>query len=374
MVGTLIIGLGAILVLMSLSNRNSKLITYLMYLFIWIVYTFCNSGNPDLDVYTWTYSNHIYVTAPGFDLLMKLFANLGIPFFVFKGFCGLFVLYFYRLTFKKFYRNENAVLAMCVLCPLIASVSQIRNGMMAAYVLYAFSEFLFDERHRLLPYIIRISLISILIHPVGLVYLVLIFAKKNFKDEGRTKLIFSIMLIIVVELILTQNLLYNIAGLFIKNTKYLTWFDFASGFAAVNEETLNIKGKLLPVIEQLAGTGLLVFTTRKYSNRYHLSSSNKVGDDITVPSLEQLQILKNTFFLLLFVLPFYQISPTYFRIYMNFIPVLYIVILLMFCECKKKASLPRNVLFWITTVYGLLITVLSSVGYTLSMFESFRIG
>lgn len=374
MAGTLIIGLGAILVIMSLSNRNSKLITYLMYLFMWIVYTFCNSGNPDLDVYTWTYSSHIYVTAPGFDLLMKLFAYFGIPFFVFKGFCGLFVLYFYRLTFKKFYRNENAVLAMCVLCPLIASVAQIRNGMMAAYVLYAFSEFLFDEKHRLLPYIMRILLISILIHPVGIVYLVLIFAKKNFIDVGRSKLVFSIMLIVAVELILTQNLLYNIASIFIKNPKYLTWFDYASGFAAVNEETLNIKGKLLPAIEQLVGTGLLVFAIRKYSYKNKLSNSNMFGDNTTALSLEQLQILKNTFFLLLFVLPFYQISPTYFRIYMNFIPVLYIPVFLLFSELKKKASVPRDLLFWITIMYGLLITVLSSLGYTLSMFESFRIG
>ena len=373
MAGILIVGIGVFLVVISLVNRNSNLITYFMYLFIWLVYTFCNSGNPDLDVYTWTYNAHIYVTSPGFDLLMKLFANVGIPFSIFKGFCGFFVLYFYRLTFKNFYKYENMLLAMCILCPLIASVAQIRNGMMAAYVLYAFSEFVVDERHRLLPYIIRILLISILIHPVGIVYLILILAKKNFRDERRTKLAFSILLMIAVELILTQNLMYHVASLFIVNPKYLAWFDYAGAFAAVNEETLNIKGKLLPVIEQLFGTGLLVFAIKKYSNMYQVGGLDEENHGTIDLSSEQLQIIKNSFFLLLFVLPFYQISPTYFRIYMNFIPILYIVIFLLYRECNRNLTFPKDLLFWIVIIYGLLITVLSSLGFAISMFESFKI-
>lgn len=374
MTGILIVGIGVFLVILSLTNRNNNFITYVMYLFIWLVYTFCNAGNPDLDIYSWTYNSHIYVTALGFDLLMKLFATVGMPFFIFKGFCGFFVLHFYRLAFKKFYKYENALLAMCMLCPLIASVAQIRNGMMAAYMLYAFSDFVVDKKHRLLPYIIRVLLVSILIHPAGIVYLILIFAKKIFRGAERTKLAFSLLLIVVVELILTQNLLYNVASLFIENPKYLAWFDYASAFAAVNEETLNIKGKLLPAIEQLFGTGLLVFAIKKYSNTYSLSCLNEVGDDITVLTSDQLQIIKNSFFLLLFVLPFYQISPTYFRIYMNFIPIIYIMIFLLFNECNRNATVPKDLLFWIVIIYGLLITVFSSLGYTISMFESFRIG
>lgn len=49
MAGILIVGIGVFLVAISLANRNSNLITYFMYLFIWLIYTFCNSGNPDLE-------------------------------------------------------------------------------------------------------------------------------------------------------------------------------------------------------------------------------------------------------------------------------------------------------------------------------------
>lgn len=373
MVGVLIVSLWVILVLISLVNRNSKFLTSLLYIFMWVIYTFCNSGNPDLDVYTWTYADHIYVTAPGFDLLMNLFASLGMPFYVFKGFCGAFTLYFYKSTFKKFFEHENATMAMCMICPFIASISQIRNGMMSAYVLYAFSEMLVDEKNRVVPYIIRIVLIAFLIHPAGIVYLVLIFARKNYKELGKTKLLFSILLIFMVELIMTQNLLINIARLFISNEKYLQWFDFASGFAAVNDETLNIKGKLLPIIEQLVGTGLVAYSIGKY--QYNCNDNYEYSDkDIHILTQNQLYMIKNAFFLLLFLLPFYQISPTYFRIYLNFVPVLYLVVFQLVGKAKARGTLPRSIFFWMTIIYGTFITISSSLGFTMSMFDGFKIG
>lgn len=373
MVGVLIVSLWGILVLISLVNRNSKFLTSLLYIFMWAIYTFCNSGNPDLDVYTWTYANHIYVTSPGFDLLMNLFASLGIPFYVFKGFCGAFILYFYKLTFRKFFEHENAIIAMCMICPYIASISQIRNGMMAAYVLYAFSEMLVDEKKRVVPYIIRIVLIAFLIHPVGIVYLVLVFARKNYKEIGKTKLLFSILLIVLFELILTKNLLINVVSLFISNEKYLQWFDFASGFAAVNDETLNIKGKLLPIIEQLVGTGLVAYSIGKYQHNCNgnYRYSNRV---IYALTQNQLDMIKNALVLLLFVLPFYQISPTYFRVYLNFVPLLYLVVFQYVGKAEARATVPRSIIFWMTILYVIFITISSSLGFTMSMFDSFKIG
>ncbi len=265
MKAAVIIGIGIILIILSISYRNNKKITCFTYAFMWIIYTFCNGGNPDLEVYVWTYSSHIYVTSIGFDTAMWIFSLMGLPFVVFKGACGIFTLYFMFKAMKVFYKSENAVLALIIIFPFISSISQIRNGMMAALVLYAICQYIANNKIR--PFVFKI-LLAALIHPVALTYLILILARDNFKQTKKIKLLYAFLAILAVELIITNNLLYNYASMFISNPKYLSWFDYKSAFAAVSEQTLNIKGKLLPVFEQLIGTGLVVYIVNCYQKKY----------------------------------------------------------------------------------------------------------
>lgn len=368
----IIIGIGTLLVVLSTLYRNNKMLTWIMYIFMWVVYTFCNAGNPDLEVYTWTYYEHIYVTSPGFDLAMFLFESIGLPFCVFKGVCGLFTLYFYRKSLKTFFKYENLVLALCVIYPFTTAIAQIRNGIMAAVVLYATSEFIIDSDKQL-TFFVRIVMVAILIHPVAIVYLVILLAKKYFKESNRLKFVWSVLFILAVEIILTQNLIYDIASIFIKNEKYLSWFNYENAFAMATEDTLNWKGKLVPALEQLMGTGIVVYAVKLYKRRYTSFALTQKKSLSQVFTVKQLNVLKYSFILLLFVLPFYQISPTYFRVFMNMTPLIYVVVIQLVGQIKGESFIPKKVVFLVTFIYAVLLTYLSELGYTISMLNSFSI-
>lgn len=372
MKASLIIAIGLILSILSLTNRNSKMLTRLMYAYLLIIYTFCNSGNPDLNVYTWTYNNKIYTTSPGFDAMMLICRNIGLPFVVFKGLCGIFILIFYRKSLRLFFSEENTVLALMLIYPFVSSIAQIRNGMMAALILYAICQFIFDPKHRIMPFIIKIAL-AMLIHPVAFVYLVLLLSKKNFKETKKSKLVVGILLALLVELILIQNPLYDLAKTFISNPKYLSWFDFQHAFEMVTEETLNIKGQLLPVFEQLLGSALVIYMTIKYKEKYLNNNCKTQSNYIVVLQEEQLDIIKNIFLLLLFVLPMYQLTPTYFRIFMNLVPLIYIIGIQLVGDSKQRGTIPKSFVYLALIVYAVILAYFSTLGYRISMLNSFSI-
>ncbi len=84
-------------------------------------------------------------------------------------------------------------------------------------------------------------------------------------------------------------------------------------------------------------------------------------------------MVKNVFYLLLFILPFYKLSPTYFRVYMNVTPLIYVVGIQLISQRRTKASIPTNVVFAFMIIYALFMAIMSELGFTASMLDSFSI-
>ena len=139
------------------------------------------------------------------------------------------------------------------------------------------------------------------------------------------------------------------------------------------EDTLNWKGKLVPALEQLMGTGIVVYAVKLYKRRYTSFALTQKKSLSQVFTVKQLNVLKYSFILLLFVLPFYQISPTYFRVFMNMTPLIYVVVIQLVGQIKGESFIPKKVVFLVTFIYAVLLTYLSELGYTISMLNSFSI-
>lgn len=371
----IILGIGLLLILLSLGNRNNKLLTQLIYIYLFIVYSFCNGGTPDLEVYKWTYTEGIKASFFGFDFLMVLFSSLGIPFVFFKMFCGVITIFFLRKAFKLFLIEENAALALCIVYPFFGGISQIKNGMMAAIVLYAIMKFLKDPDHKIVPYIIMILCAS-LIHMTALVYLIFVLAKRKMKQTYILIPFIGILMVIFVEIVISQNLLYGIASKLISNEHYLAYFDFKTILDNITDEVLNIKGKLMPVFGQLSAYAIVVYLAFTYRVRFH---SDKVvkesGYHFPVFSEEQLKMIKAFFQLSMFLLPFYQMNPTYFRILKNITPIIFIMAAHLIGRKDGKNSFildPVIPIVYLGALSALALTVYSS-GYFMTMLNSFSL-
>lgn len=368
-----IIGIGVLLITASFLKGKSRALTRLIYVYMFIVYTFCNGGTLDLETYKWTYAEQINVSFKGFDTLMNVFSSLGVPFVVFKGFCGVFVLTFLSKAIKLFFEEENVVLALCLIFPFFSGISQIKNGMAAALVLYAALKYVKDPKHRIFPFIIMILFAS-LIHATALIYLIFVLAKKNFKEMKKTTIIIAVLLVVMVELILTQNLAYNIARVFIRNEYYLRWFDYEAAFAGRTDETLNFTGQIIPVIGQIMGFVLFKYLERKgemLSEGQGEKCPSKSGNYL---SREQVSMIGNMYLLLMFMIPFYQLSPTYFRIYKNVVPMMYIMASQFIGRSRHiNLKISRPVLITIGLALIAMMMTGRYQGSSTEMFESFSL-
>jgi hypothetical protein len=381
----LILSCGAIISFFSFTCKKSKGIHYLILVYFLFIYTFCNGGVSDLEIYKITYKDHLYVTAPGFDFLMRLFAAGGFQFVVFKGFCGLVTIGFLSKAINKCTYYSNVSLALCMIFPILSAVSQIRNGMMMAIVIYAIVSYICDTHHNVIRYIIWI-LIASLIHPVALIYLIFIFARKRFGPMQISRFISILCLVSLVELIIAKDLAYGIAKIFIKNEKYLVYFNFSAIMSKLTEKTLNIKGKLLPFFGQLLGYLSFKYLKRNYlsnylrADEYVIKQVEKKKRRIFLFNRDQLTMADNMLLLSFIIIPFYQFNPTYFRIFKNITPLIYIVMAQNLYLDTHTSVIPKKILpvsktfmvILFTALCGTFLTAYSQGGF-LEILNSFSI-
>ena len=371
----IIIAIGVNLFLFAFKFKNSKRVALLMVVYLFIIYTFCNGGSPDLSNYIMRYNDQVYGTAIGFDLLMQLFSFLGIGFVAFKAVIGsVFLIILYK-TISRCTKNVAMVLALFSIFPFLSSVAQIRNGLMAIIILYSLVVFIQDPKHDSIRYTIGV-LIASLIHPTALFYLIFLISKKTNRLKVNTKVFLFLLFIASVVYIFVSNMLFDIVSDFVGNEKYLSYFDFMNMIKEVTPEVLNWKGKLLPMIGQLSGYVGLYFILSSYKgklsnklNRYSINHSYQFN-------LEQLDMINTMFLLTFLLLPFYLISPTYFRIFKNIIPLLYIVDAqyLDFNELDYDNAHVKFKHYYII-LYAIMVEIITAygIGYALETLDSFSL-
>lgn len=316
----LAIGWGLFLIAQMKRYRTDKRVLWCLMLFMLVTYTGCNGGADVLN-YINRYDNRIYGLAPGFDLLMRLFKTLGIPFVGFKLALGVVYMVFLYKAVAKCTANVTMVMALIWAFPFPGAVTQLRNGLAAVIMLYGLVCYIKDPEHNTLKYVFWV-LVSATIHPAMLVYLAFVFSRAGTKWHISVKLFLVAVMTVFVYLCVSRNLLYNIASRFISNPRYLQYFDFSG---EVSAETLNWKGKLLPMVGQAMGyVGFHIVHLRLKKG---LKACRQAGVSTEKGFFREweLDMIQMIVLMLFVLLPLYLRSPTYFRMYKNVIPLIHLV-------------------------------------------------
>lgn len=300
--------------------RTDKRVLWCMVLFMVLTYTGCNSGADVLN-YINRYENRLYGLAPGFDLLMRLFKDLGFSFVAFKLVLAVTYMIFLYKAVARCTSNVTMVLALIWAFPFPGAITQLRNGLAAVIMLYGLVCYIKDPGHSTLRYIFWV-LVAATIHPAMLVYLAFVFAKRGAKWRLSVKVFLVGVMTVFVYLCVSRNLLYSIASRFISNPRYLQYFNFAG---EVSAQELNWKGKLLPMVGQMMGyIGFhVVYLRLKKGLRMCAREQISLGSGFFQE--RQLDMIQFIVMIMFVVFPLYLRSPTYFRMYKNIIPLIHLV-------------------------------------------------
>lgn len=364
-------------------NFRTKLSTYPLLVYMFVVFTFCNAANPDIEIYQWRYSAGIYHQAVLFDFIMKGVKALGGSFVVYKAVVAIFVLSFSYYIIKNTTTYVAVVLALFVIFPFFETISQLKNGMMMVIAMYAIVTLLQDQKHGVVRYVV-IILIASLFHPVALYYLSFLLAKTDYKRKKKRTIVIIFLAIMLVELCIEYNLLYELVKQFISNEKYLVYFDYKNIIENTTEEVLNWKGKLLPVVLHTAG--YIIFRTVYKDFRKNLLADNccEVYVDISDGrkklcyfNVHQLDMINTMFFMTFTMIPLYMLNPTYFRVFKNIMLLMYIVLAQYLSYMKNTRRYIRRVRQRknLVILYALMVEFMSvySQGYFIEMLNSFSI-
>ena len=317
----------------TIKNKNKSLALCFALLYLFLIYTFCNGGSPDLDIYKLIFEKGLYGDSFLTDALMNLTKLLGGNFIVFKLVCATVTLVIAFITLKKTTPYVALVLVLYLIFPFFDSIAQIKNGLMGIVVCYGIVQFICDKKHKIFRYIL-IILIAALIQPTALFYLSFILVKlfNIQKKNSNIKFITLVIAIILLIMLCIQfNLLYSIARKLIKNEKYLVYFNFEAMKNGLTDEMLNWKGKVSTIICHLFGYFLFRLIYISYK-----TDVQKIGYEALraqygkyykfILNREQLEILNRIFLISFIIIPFYFFNPTYLRLFKNILLILYIVV------------------------------------------------
>lgn len=261
----------------------------------------------------------------GFDILLFTCRDLGMNFLVFKMVCGSVELLLIYLAFNKTVKYVSFALGLFAIFPFTGTITQIRNSLAAAIVIYSVSVLIRNKKRAAIKFLIGIT-IAATIHFSTLFYMCILFFWKRSINFKKVIIISSIGTVLLYIAMLFSNKLYFIASMFISNERVLQWF------STINKS--NLINIVIPTVEQIIGI-LMVKKGCKICKRnltsfleteeltYTISDEAKwvvENDDQAIDSIYKLNILS------LLIIPFYMISPTFFRMYKYILPINYMVL------------------------------------------------
>lgn len=325
----------------ALTFKKSKIATWLLLLFLLLLMIFCVESY-DLNNYEDMYYHpeHYISTnlAFGWDLLFSNCRKKGISFLAFKAICGIIELLLIYLSFRRTTKYIGFAMALYAIFPFVGTITQIRNSLAAAIVIYSATILLENRKKATLKFIIGI-IIATTIHFSTLFYLVFVFVKKRFL---KTEVVILITVIVTISLyifMLFSNNLYIFASHFIRDNRILQYFS--------SIEKSNLINIVIPTLEQIIGIIILKMgctickkniaiddtSTSVQQKKGNQAKWSVCNDGKAITLLYKLNILT------LLIIPFYVITPTIFRIYKYILPLNYMVMIpASFLSNRKKES------------------------------------
>lgn len=315
-----------ILILCALCAPKSKTVTWMILMFMWIIYAL-NTWNTDYIAYQNGYENLISLNLythyePGYTLLSLLCLKLGLPFY---GFRMVLATIYVGLTYAavRFYTRQTAIaLALLMVFPFLSFVSGARAGIASAIVVYSLRYLISDQRKSTIKYIIGI-MSATLFHYSSIFFFLFIFAKKAKFVPGKLfkskKMLALIPCILVVSFCINySDITIKILSLITTREKTLQWFSFET-----TSGRPNLMGFTMEMIVLFSSLYVAGLAKRKLSIR--TSSDQFINADLKRKT-RIASLAYNISVILLLLIPFLAINSTYLRLIYEIIP-------LIICSC-----------------------------------------
>lgn len=215
------IAIYAALVIATFLKKKSKLITWLIFLFMWIMGAFC-VGIADEPIYMSRYNNPglwLSVTEYGFQIIISFCHALGLNYTGFRGVVIGIEIILVGITVLRYAKYPNIVLLFFIICPFPLNVAQLRSSLATSVMIFSL-RFLIDENERKTMMLklnvnevlfILCILMATLIHTSSVVWLTLLIAKKW---NTRKVWIFTLIFNFAIYFVITPVFLQKIATMF----------------------------------------------------------------------------------------------------------------------------------------------------------------
>jgi hypothetical protein len=341
--------------LFAFGKKNSKILTILLIVFLWILY-WGNLQNPDYFNYLRSYNNAKYIDELnlsiffleyGFIILQRLISYFNIDytgFLMIISAIGLILIY---ITVTRFTKNTNYVFLLYFFMPFFLDVVQIRNFLAMSIMIFSI-RFLFNGRKvDKIKFIITI-LFAASIHLSAIVYLPMIFiCKSNKKNIVKSIVIVSILfsLIILINnniIIIMGNLIYNIVHT--RQIKY--WFEVQTRYGYLLFFGIQLMNFLMISIAKN-----IVLRNQKYSLKFQNSLACEENEKYKFVELAYwINVYAFAFF------PLYILATIFTRLMRNLLILNYIAFSLTNESFKKDDS--KRILFNLKVVIYVLILFL----------------
>ena len=205
--------------------------------------------------------------------------------------------------------------------PFPSGISQMRNALMAGIVLYTLVTYITDENHSIVKLCIRFA-VAVIVHPSAIFYFIFVLAGTKLKPKTIVVLTLVVILI-AVESFITSNNMMEIASMFTDNERVLQYFDFSEQ-REYSEKNLNWIGRSITSLGICMGYGIFLFVYSKLKQT--LNSNNLyIEEQEKIFSIEQLETVNAILMLTFTLVPLCVLDQTYFRLFKNITPLIYIV-------------------------------------------------
>lgn len=316
-----------LLILLGICLPKSRLIAIMILIFMWVIYGF-NTLSGDSIAYEYVYELNLQDHfEPAFTYLMSTCRRIGLPF---TGFRIILATVFVMLTYAAIRNFTNAAafaLALFMVFPFPAFVSQLRAGLASAIVMYACKYLLTDVKMNAFKYTVGV-IIAIMFHYSSAFYFVFLIVKYSRlnKEIFASKLFWGIMTCAMgLSLIfLYGNSIISIISGFFVDARRLEWFYILKKI----EGRPNTVG-LITMILVLMGTVFVAIlsnkTIKKYKNTWTM-----------IPYARNSEVFLKIGIVLLISIPFLILNSTFHRL-------VYESLLIFICSATN-AVMSRRVL------------------------------
>lgn len=196
---------------MLLSNKNSKIVLAVSFLFIYIIFVgYGNIGyilHNDMAEYikSYEYPKTALNMEIGYQTLMKLGKFFGLDFFQFKAVITLICFALIYKAFPKYVKNYNIIIILYLLFSVIADTERYRNFIATSIIIYALSiYFNSEEQNAKIKYLVLV-LIASTIHNSVLAYLIFLIIDNREPNNKKIKVITMITFVICIIILLNGN-------------------------------------------------------------------------------------------------------------------------------------------------------------------------